>query len=121
MTAKYYIYRNLHTNTFSVRYRGKVIAHPTNFIARNVQFKVNETGRQRVLEERRKKVHAFVVCDSWEEATTLTIRKALQVHYNPYFNEAFMFAGSPINRFPKAIGAGGQNIYLAYTNKRKYT
>ena len=61
MSAKYYIYRNLHTKGFSMRYKGKVIQRPFCFRAYNVSFKVNEKGRQRVIKERQKNVHTFIV------------------------------------------------------------
>jgi hypothetical protein len=55
MSAKYYIYRNLRIeNTFSLRLRGRVVHRLTDFVARNVTFKVNEAGRLRVNAERQK-------------------------------------------------------------------
>lgn len=86
--AKYYIYRNLHRGGFSIRYRGKVIDYADSVMAYNVRFKVNEKGRQRVLREKAKNVHAFVVCDRYskEDTRLLHIRehKPYEVTYNPY-------------------------------------
>lgn len=112
MAAKYYIYRNLHTKTFSVRYKGKVIAHPRLFTAYNVTFKVNQIGRQKVLNERRKNVHAFAVCDSWKEEVS---RKKLmkRVLYNPYNNSSFVDKKSnPIVSTDIAIGVFGHMIFI---------
>lgn len=59
------IYWNLHLNLFSVRAlegraKGKVIAHARDVLVRDPQFVVQKAGRERVLREGRKNVHAFV-------------------------------------------------------------
>ena len=66
MKARYYIYWNLHKKMWSVRHKGKVIAHSREIHARDCEFKVSEAGRQRVLREKRKNVHAYVVCKEYE-------------------------------------------------------
>jgi hypothetical protein len=54
-------YRNLHTGKISVREAGgKVLTHEDNVFIRNPRFVVQPAGRQRVLAEQRKNVHAFV-------------------------------------------------------------
>ena len=40
--------------------RGKVLEHNTEFFLKDVEFKVSQAGRNRVLKEQRKNVHAFV-------------------------------------------------------------
>lgn len=56
------VYFNLHKRVFSVRdvKTRRVIAHTRNLILKDVTFKVSEAGRQRVLREKRKNVHAVV-------------------------------------------------------------
>jgi len=56
------VYFNLHKRVFSVRSckTGRVIHHTKNVHIRDPQFVVREGGRQRVLRERKKNVHAFV-------------------------------------------------------------
>ena len=66
MNAKYYIYRNLRTGGFSVRHRGLVIDRLNTFVAEDVEFKVNEKGRQQVIKDHQKNVHAFVVADKYK-------------------------------------------------------
>lgn len=69
-----FTYFNLHTHEFSIRRRGLVRAHGDRLIILpgdgrdDVGFKVSEAGRQRVLREKRKNVHAFVVGDAYREA-----------------------------------------------------
>ena len=121
MEAKYYIYRNLHTQTFSVRYKGKVIAHPRWFTAYNVTLKVNEKGRQNVIDNRRKQVHAFVVCDSWVP-TTRNTKMVDKLFYDPYKSKSFMDKSAKcVTSTPVVIGCFGRLIFTAaYKNKRSH-
>jgi len=62
---KVFVYYNLHKSCWSVRasdgpLKGKVIAHAGSVFLRDATFKVSEAGRQRVLKEQRKNVHAGV-------------------------------------------------------------
>lgn len=54
------VYRNLHKKVWSVRQSGLVVAHTWNILLKQVEYKVSETGRKRVLIEQRKNVHAVV-------------------------------------------------------------
>lgn len=92
--AKYYIYWNLHKKCFSVKYQGKVIRHLNNFFASDVQFKVSELGRQRVIKEKRKSVHAYIVADRIDPLTPderlSVVLDGFDVTYNPYKHTAFV-------------------------------
>jgi hypothetical protein len=91
------VYWNLHRDVFSVRSRrredyGKVIAHVDEFTLWDVKFVVNESGRQRVLAERRKNVHALVR-GYWAQPRPVRGNDEwTAVRYNPY--EAPYEAGS---------------------------
>ena len=66
--VKVFVYRNLNNGVWSVKAmngsnRGRVIMHSTHVLIGNPEFKVSEAGRQRVLREGRKNVHAGVVGD----------------------------------------------------------
>lgn len=99
------IYWNLHRNVFSVLarsgpQRGRVVAHVDSFTLNEVTFVVRNAGRQRVLREQRKNVHAFVT-GSWmapNEATGTPVR------YNPYTAGHFVADGHPIHTAPVAHG-----------------
>ena len=58
------VYRNLHTGTLSMQTKTekgwRVTAHPHGVILDSCKFVVREGGRQRVLREKRKNVHAFI-------------------------------------------------------------
>jgi hypothetical protein len=63
---KVFVYFNLHKKCFSVKAlegvnKGKVVQHTDNIVLLLPKFKVSEAGRQRVLREKRKNVHAGVV------------------------------------------------------------
>lgn len=95
--AKYYIYRNLHQDCFSIKYKGIVVGRATNIIAINPSFQVSEAGRQRVISERRKNVHAYVVCDDYlSEPQLYEVVNKGEVKYNPYQNDSFQCDGQPI-------------------------
>ena len=63
MQPKIYVYRNLNQKCWSIKYRGLVIAHTPTAFMWDVEFRVNEAGRQRVLKEGVKNVHAYAVCE----------------------------------------------------------
>lgn len=105
--TKVEIYWNLHKKVFSVRARsgekrGRVIAHVDQFVLKNVSFVVNQAGRARVIDEKRKNVHAFVRGE-WEKGTNAKMSK---VTYNPYENETFVKAadGRPVRSAVTASG-----------------
>lgn len=86
LPIKVKVYFNLHKKCFSVQRNGIVIAH-TNFVAlKNVDFKVSEAGRQRVLRNKKKSVHAFVV----GELLDVGVDSGIEVTYNPYKYDSFV-------------------------------
>ena len=93
------VYRNLHKKCLSVQAmvdgRWKVIKHVDAISLHNPVFKVSQAGRQRVLREKRKNVHAFVVGihHEWSEHMPCGNRR---VSYNPYKADTFMCDGEPI-------------------------
>ena len=58
-----FVYRNLHQNCWSVKSKetGRVIAHADEVILSDVDYKVSQAGRDRVLREKSKNVHAGLV------------------------------------------------------------
>jgi hypothetical protein len=87
------VYRNLHTGSLSVQAkvdgRYKVVGHSSNLTLTDVVFKVSEAGRNRVLKEKAKNVHAFVVgvLESFDQEVCSETSKAIS--YNPYFANWF--------------------------------
>jgi hypothetical protein len=56
-----FVYYNLHSKLWSVRVKGKVLAHAKYVLLADAKGKVSEAGRLRVLAEGRKNVHAGIV------------------------------------------------------------
>lgn len=113
MIAKHYIYRNLRTGGFSVRHKGIVIERIEYGMAADVLFKVNEKGRQRVINEKQKNVHAFAIVDEYAKtSTTLDVDTLPVITYNPYVSNKFTCNGEPIEFASSVIFRNGK-CYLA--------
>ncbi|CAB5156012.1 hypothetical protein UFOVP149_43 [uncultured Caudovirales phage] len=106
---KVFVYFNLHRKCWSIKalegaHKGRVIEHADEVSLDGPVFKVSEAGRQRVLREGRKNVHAGVVgwlrpdidyIDGWWE----------QAYYNPRKVETFVRrdTGGPIKQAKWAV------------------
>ena len=86
---KVMVYYNLHKHTFSISRNGRVIAHADFVKLTDVEFRVRQGGREKVLKDKRKNVHSFVIgtlmdyckfpCDNLPSEPNSNI-----VTYNPY-------------------------------------
>ena len=83
------MYYNLHKKVFSMRHKGKVIAHVCNATLKNVTYVVQPAGRARVLREGKKNVHAFARGELIERIPLFTYRGNL-AKYNPYKAATFV-------------------------------
>ena len=85
------IYWNLHKKMFSVvdKETNKVVYHTQDILLKNCRFIVRQGGRKKVLETKRKNVHAFV-----EGTVTGLLTKDhmdfYAVSYNPYRYDSFV-------------------------------
>ena len=101
------VYFNLHKKLLSVQAKvngnWKVIRHVNEIMLSDVKFRVYEAGRQRVLNEKRKNVHAFIVGNLVEEVPD---DKMTTVRYNPYQLERFHDGSGYIDNaaFVKIVG-----------------
>ena len=86
------VYRNLHNGKLSVQVRQdgkwKVHTHVDDIALDDPQFKVSQKGRERVLREKSKNVHAFVL-GNVADHSSFDPESARQVTYNPYKMEHF--------------------------------
>ena len=125
-----FIYRNLTKKCWSIRaqsgsQRGKVIYHALSWTLRDAKFNVSQAGRNRVLEERRKNVHAGVSGEllSWKGLTGICedgniwtpFIEGLQVDgitYNPYKWNTFVTTStfSPV-LYAKLVKADGSQVF----------
>ncbi|ATN94069.1 hypothetical protein J4U01_gp089 [Mycobacterium phage Kumao] len=92
-----FVYYNLHRHLWSIKAlegpdKGRVVGHSQVVVLRNAEGKVSEAGRQRVLRERKKNVHAGIVGD-WVLGEAVTFdSSARKVTYNPYKYDRFVYA-----------------------------
>jgi|TARA_B110000495_G_C23040036_1_gene623163 hypothetical protein len=88
-----FAYKNLHKNCWSVKQDGLVKAHTKLLAMYNCTFKVSKSGRERVLKEQRKNVHAGIE-GYVENRKTVDWRNshptAQAVTYDPYKYENFV-------------------------------
>lgn len=89
------VYRNLNRKMYSIQtyFKGKgwrVASHAESITLGNAEFLVSDAGRERVRQQKRKNVHAFVI----GTITTLSDPYAFydasnRVRYDPYEMETF--------------------------------
>ena len=106
MTEIVEVYRNLHKDCWSVRDSKTrlVISHVDYIHLHNATLVVQPAGREKVLREKRKNVHAFIKGTQvpvecwWGSRFSLFLVRVRGVIYNPYRNESFVLqdTGEPI-------------------------
>lgn len=125
-----FIYRNITKGCWSIRLCAtrKVIAHASEFLLYNATFKVSEAGRQRVIREGRKNIHAGIegalmsftrindeVCGvvnvgHYFMTTKLDFKR---VYYNPYTVASFVVhnTDTPMLTSRSVIGLPAGSVY----------
>lgn len=113
--VKYFVYRNINKGKdehhYSLRSKksGRVEKRKQHFYLKNVKFKVSDKGRQRVLSEGRKNVHAglegFLArnpkIDNWQ-----------RVSYNPRKDDSFRDAFKKKVSESKIVKFTPEGIYI---------
>ena len=91
---KVYVYKNLHRNCYSVKQDGLVKMHTDSVCLWDASFQVGKKGRERVLKEKRKNVHAGVsgYIDLDWDSQPHPPTKTCGVVYNPYSHKTFVQA-----------------------------
>lgn len=120
---KYKIYRNLHKNCFSVlkyipQIKGyRLHEHITEAYLYNVEAKVSESGRQKVIKEKQKNVHAFLLCTNYrkEDMPIYGHPYFPEIYYNPYKYDTFVVNFEPFEsakRVMLTLTAGTPKAFL---------
>lgn len=108
-------YRNLHKKCFSVvdRKSGRVFAHQFHVVIRDATFTVRESGRQKVLREKRKNVHAFVCGQLLKTNFQFPDLQPREAYYNPYKHKHFIDVetGEPVDRAALVMLSPGKIYY----------
>jgi hypothetical protein len=108
------VYWNLHKKTWSIQAKvgksWKVVEHSDHVLLSGAEFKVSEAGRQRVLRDKRKNVHAmatgYLMATGQEAASVYDEYIDLPgVTYNPYKYSSFVLIAdeSPIRYARRAF------------------
>lgn len=91
------VYRNLHAtcehDKYSIQQHGLIVAHTSQILLRNCRFVINKAGQQRVREQKRKNVHAFIVGKIAGSYGAISDDKRgldCPITYNPYNNDTFV-------------------------------
>ena len=104
------VYRNLHNGLLSIKQRGLVIGHIEAITLTQVKFKVSLKGHARVIEMKKKNVHALATGYPVAEGTPG--EQTENIRYNPY--TAPYFRGSNEQRVDQVrelyINANGKMI-----------
>jgi hypothetical protein len=88
-----FVYYNLHKECFSIKAlegpnKNKVIGYRDEVDLIDVEFKVSQAGRARVLREHKKNVHAGATGELIRPI--VCSKELIEVTYNPYVNETFV-------------------------------
>jgi hypothetical protein len=128
---KVFVYRNLHQDCWSVKSKktGRVVAHADTVQLSNVDFKVSETGRQRVLREKSKNVHAGLVgtlehfTERGSEIPSATYvngqdcdsKNNVSITYNPYKYSQFVVreTEAPVKHAESAVLQSDKKVFAS--------
>lgn len=91
------VYYNLTKHTWSIQHKvpGKgwrLLKHADTVTLDNCKPVVYESGRQRVIREKKKYVHAFLT----GELSEVHLRRGFRISYNPFKGPEFFYKGSPL-------------------------
>lgn len=108
------VYRNLHNNLFSIRDRksGLVVAHGEGFKIHDAITKVSEAGRQRVIKEGRRNVHAYITGVYGGELEQEAID---EVYYQPFKQNCFTINGEPVTQLEAVLFTEGKAYKIWYS------
>lgn len=108
------VYWNSHKKLFSCLYKGKVVFRSGTVVLDNVDFKVNENGRAKVLRTKVKSVHAFV-CGNMSYNNNIKLESyKKEFRYDPYKGDSF-FDKNTNKKLNKA-----SSVYLTSENGKPF-
>lgn len=85
------IYYNLHKGGYSIKDKatGLVVGYAQNVLLTRCKFNVQQGGRQKTIQEKRKRVHAYIEGDFQTADTPFDYSQMDKVIYNPYTTPQF--------------------------------
>ena len=117
MTGSMSVYFNIRKRVFSIKNFGRVAGHAIHIQIDDPWFVVSESGRQRVIKEKRKNVHAYVRGAKQDihplprrPMSAMKLRKnEVEVTYNPYKAGYFHIPGHP---FLKVVAGQSARMFV---------
>lgn len=112
-SKKVFVYKNLHKDCWSVKQNGLVKAHTDKINLWDCAFQVNAKGRQKVLDEQRKNVHAGI--KGYIDELDLDLGDgAVEVTYNPYKYDSFVDKATEAPVYSMEVAKLTHNKVIAY-------
>lgn len=111
-SQKVMVYKNLHNGLFSIRQNRLVVAHVHSVILNDVSFKISESGRKRVITEKKKNVHAFIVGFIEAVNSCRITGGKVAITYNPYKFKSFVYKDGNHEVYPTL----SQKVYCCTLN-----
>ena len=90
-----YVYFNLHKKVWSVRQSGKVVQHTNSIMLKDCRFLVSKAGREKVLREKKKNVHAGISGYVVDSIPDIVYESCTHLAYNPYKYKGFVAINDP--------------------------
>jgi len=84
------VYKNLRQDCWSVRQNGIVKYHCHGIVLKDAEFKVSQSGRNRVLRKKQKNVHAVVKGYLEINPEKAPLENWIDITYNPYKYHSFV-------------------------------
>lgn len=104
MTRRVQVYRNLNNQKFSITQDKLVVGHADSLVLAGCVFLVQEKGRQRVIRDQKKNVHAYVnglLCAPGFQVDRSKFPVKERIRYNPYEMDMFQnLEGKTVNGAP---------------------
>lgn len=112
------VYFNLHNKKYSAvamsgSDKGRVLGHFDEVVLDKVSFVVSEAGRQRVIREKKKNVHAYAIGTLWKTYQTLMGQSRIvgsKLRYNPYKMSQFHVNEMPVTQ-ADGVYLGHRGLY----------
>lgn len=90
MNEKVRVYWNSTRKMWSIKKGNNPVEHATVLVLRDCKFLVNEAGRQRVIRNKKKDVHAYVEGEIISKEGLSHLPSYDEIRYNPFKNETFV-------------------------------
>lgn len=103
------VYKNLNNGLWSIKdaKSGLVLGHSESVVLEGVKFSVGQKGRERVIKEQQKNVHAYVIgaYKGTHTQDNMYAYSHVGVTYNPYKDKSFTLKADRTQKLTKASKA----------------